>query len=134
MRKTIHEIIDETVEFYSNNPRSLVVEDDEEDDHLRQTRCLYNGPNGTKCAFARLVKDEFVHLLPEESCCVVNYALICPMEHLKEEYQNHPPGFYRQLQILHDASSNWVELGDGTRKLSDRGIELVDSMKTKFNS
>lgn len=54
------EIIDETVEFYENNPRSLNPNPKGEAD-----RCLYNGPNGEACAFARCVADEYREKLEE---------------------------------------------------------------------
>lgn len=114
-RKSMHEIIDETVEFYSNNPRS--VEGDQ---------CLYHGPNGAMCAFARMVANP-ERLIEGKNCLYL-------MEYLegiviKPEYSGYKRDFYRSIQRLHDYSDNW-ECDGG---LSKEGKNEVYRLKHQYN-
>lgn len=112
-RKSMHEIIDETVEFYSNNPRSIGA-----------GRCKYIGPNGTMCAFARLVTNPTQ--LEEGYCCSSkdNWKIA----EIKDEYAGYSWDFYRNLQILHDDGDNW-----SFGKLSPEGEVFVKELKEQFN-
>lgn len=122
--KTTTEIIEETVQFYLNNPRSV----DEEG------KCKYNGPNGIKCAFSRCCKDDIDFSEFEGENC--NPFL----KFLKEEYSIHTPwGFWSDIQSLHDEKTNWIEESPqaSTRQLSDKGTGEVKRLKDKaydFNS
>ncbi len=114
---TKHEIIDETVEFYSNNPRSL----DEEKEH-----CLYKGPNNTECAFARMVRDEDKVNLKEgwTAKALLNGLSI---DIIKDEYKGYEFDFYNDIQALHDTKRYWKSGG-----LTDYGKEKVVELKREY--
>lgn len=93
-KKTYHQVIDETVEYYLNNPRSVGV------DGL----CLYNGPNGEKCAFSRCCEpdSQFNEGWPASSSGHMN--------NLRAEYKHlNIPDFWNSLQELHDKEEYWTE-------------------------
>ena len=119
------EIIDETVEFYENNPRSL---NPSPRSMFDPTTCLYNGPNGEACAFARCVLPEHRKKLEEGKGCQ-NILNSYGDDILKEQYRGHHPGFWVNIQALHDFESH-CENG----KLSQIGKDKVQLMKTKFGA
>ena len=112
-QKSMHEIIDETVEFYSNNPRSVVA-----------GRCKYRGANGAMCAFARMITN------PQD----LEEGLSCgnkgnwKVAKFKPEYEGHNPEFYVRLQQFHDSDINWSSGG-----LSADGEYFVAQFKQQFN-
>lgn len=116
-QKTAAEIIDETVEFYSNKPRSI----------NSQGFCLYKGPNNTECAFARLVLEDKKYLLSEGETADAIIAFNDDKELLKPEYRGQKKEFYRALQILHDYPGYW----EG-RKLTTTGQAYVKTLKQRY--
>jgi hypothetical protein len=107
------EIIEETVEFYSNNPRSLY--------DLGYT-CLYNGVNGGKCAFSRCCTLDSIFKECEGSNEQHEAILLPQYSHIPYNDE-----FWIDLQGLHDADYNW----DGN-KLSEIGIKQVNRLKEKY--
>lgn len=116
---TCIEIIDETVEYYSNNPRSI-------NDYKI---CTYHGENGEKCAFSRLCEDDVDFSLFEGRACDYIFK-VNPnfMENLKEEYRYKDLNFYRDLQRLHDNESYWKG-----SNLSEDGESFVEQLKETYN-
>ena len=93
---TAKEIIFETVEFYRENPRSLDYSDPQSG-----PVCVYNGLNGTHCAYARLVKPELRPKLIEFSS-VSSCGVFPEPNNLLEGYFIDDVNFYLFLQAIHD--------------------------------
>lgn len=113
------EIIKETVEYYSNNPRSI---------NTAGTSCLYNGPNGEKCAFSRCCVDDASFI--EGTSADSTLGSLSNQNILKEEYRGHDGIFWNNVQALHDLSANWNDEGNG---LSDIGIERVNKLIQRYS-
>jgi hypothetical protein len=119
MKLTAHQIIDETVEYYQNNPRSLNREGkvfNETGDIL----CLYNGVNGEKCAYARCCTPDSEFEEGRSASCQ-NKATLLP------QYEGHPQSFWIGIQTLHDTNCYW----DGNR-LTEEGIKKVEYLKSHY--
>ena len=128
MKLTKLQIIEETVEFYSQ-------------DVSRRSKgeygCMYNGENNTHCAFARCMINPSQALEGKTaSYCLSgnSYNNIGIMNQvgvtdhlLKEEYQGHEMLFWNKIQSLHDDDDNWNPNG-----LTDSGIENVKILKEKY--
>lgn len=117
MRKTAHEIIDETASFYNLSNRSV------ESDGV----CLYNGPEGKHCAFARMCTEPLKLKETNYGGKMAVELILEDANILKEEYRGQRPSFYSVLQRLHDSKSFWAESG-----LSDEGLTFVMGMKASF--
>jgi hypothetical protein len=121
--KTKIEIIEETVAYYSENPRSVK--------YGSLSKCVYLNENGNKCAFSRCCTDEGVTWLHEqidvieEGDSVIQHFL----KHLKPEYQGHDFEFWKDIQRLHDNKGYWV---NGNGKLNERGETCVNWLKNKY--
>lgn len=111
---THHQIIDETVEYYSNNPRSVRVDG----------FCLYLGPNGEKCAFSRCLTDEGVAMVHFHENTRVGHEYLI---HLKSQYQGKSVKFWRDLQRLHDNQSHW-----DNKELTSIGKQYVEYLKNEY--
>lgn len=93
-RMTVKQIVQDTLAFYTSNPRSM---------NDNNEFCLYNGENGTQCAFRRYVQDNSAHLLEEFHSA---YTFLREnTDILKPEVQWITDGmFWNKLQALHDSS------------------------------
>ena len=115
------EIIDETVQFYTVNPRSVSL-----------GRCVYNGPNDTHCAVGRCFRDYFKKLGDtfQDNISGVE-SLHCDYNGLdkllEEKYQGHELAFWSDMQHLHDAGHHWYENG-----LTLEGKDFVDSLRERY--
>lgn len=119
-----HDIIDETVKFYSKNPRSISSD---------VGSCLYNGENGELCAFARVIKPERrTVILDEGSSCntldIVHTDFLAQYEHIGFNRR-----FWRDIQRLHDYSENWIAIENGN-VLSTIGQRFVNDLKKDWPS
>jgi len=125
---TTHEIIDDTVAFYGADPvgrRSLKLTETEEHD-LVQNACLYIGPGGKKCAFARFVKEEDLYELRQREGTCAGFVLeSVTLEDKVSKIKNKM--FWNSVQAIHDQSSHWDENG-----ITDQGIEFVQELKDKY--
>lgn len=102
--KTKKEIIDETVEFYSKNPRAVT----------KEGKCRYLTDDGIKCAVGRFFRSEIDGRIvwgPCTSLIVTGMGKVSLDELLKSEYTGHEVKFWRDLQGLHDYALNWNENG-----------------------
>lgn len=134
---TAIQIIDETVEFYGEDPdgRRSLAPNPNPKDFADKTACLYKhikADGGVlMCAVGRCMIDP-----PEK--------IITPIEDLVEKapgqsvdeiliykYAGHPLVFWQELQELHDDKKAWrsTEAGGG---LTDRGLSIVTVMKAKY--
>ena len=131
---TTEEIIDETIEFYKNNPRSIIGK------QANYDACMYIS-EGTKCAVGRcLTKDTLKKV--EKNLTALNRASIRGLlnkininthdEIFKEEYRGHPYFFWVELQSLHDKSDNWEKSSTGNI-LSKEGEKTSAFLKQKWS-
>lgn len=69
-RLTKHQIIDEIVDYYNNNPRSVRT------DEYGSSSCYYYHPvTNIQCAFSRCTKKEFKDVLIGQNECTVSTTL-----------------------------------------------------------
>jgi hypothetical protein len=111
---TKHQIIDETVEFYSNNARSL----------NENGRCFYNSINNTKCAFSRCCTNDS-KFTEHQKADAQTEAVLLP------QYSHYPLVehiiFWNTLQNLHDNRVFW-----NNNTLTTQGKDYVILMKSTF--
>jgi len=125
--KTLIEIIDETVEFYSNpENRSFIIND------RGNIECLYKGPDGKTCAFGRiLTKVGLGKVSYFENKTAGNLIRgVLDINDMKEEYKEHFDNidFWDDLQALHDKSIHWNE----SYGLSEEGKVKVNFLKEMY--
>jgi hypothetical protein len=122
-QKSMIDILDETVEYYTNNPRSS----NPSGYKAGNNRCLYNGLNGEKCGFSRCCIDD----IPAECEGIDAVELLGTMgeEILKPEYRGYSSMFWKFIQLLHDTDEYWGDDG-----LTQWGIERVAYLKIKFGN
>lgn len=124
MNKTKIEIIDETVEVYSvPGSRSINMAEDPE---LSEGRCLYNGPDGKHCAFARVVENP--EILEERQNCRRLIKELGVEIKFKEGYEGHGRDFWWAIQHLHDNDNHWAKDGG----LTGKGRAYVEELKLKY--
>lgn len=137
---TTHEIIDETVAWYRDHPRSKVRK------KSGGMGCAYIGPDGERCAFSR--------------CCELDDALILKFANLdnsddggalssyfsekeftkevgydfqkiiQEKYRGHSIGFWVAIQQLHDDDAHWKDPNGGD--LTEQGLKFVEGIKKRW--
>jgi hypothetical protein len=118
---TAHQIIDETVAFYSEDTSRRSYNSD-------INNCLYLGPNGTKCAYSRCWKEgvyspDMEQKTPHE-LSIHGYE---PDSIVQEQYKGHSDEFWFNLQQLHDDTNCWDEKG-----LTSKGTIFVEKLKSIF--
>ncbi len=116
--KTKLEILNETVEYYSQLGRRALRSDGS---------CVYKTLDGRMCAVGRCM------LSPEDygRPGIITLCLGLPEtldSMLKPEYRGHLPGFWSSLQRLHDSAKHWNK--DGS--LSDAGRGCVEDSKRVY--
>lgn len=124
IRKTTEQIIDETVEFYSNNPRAVIVSGS-------HTMCVYHDKKtGNKCALGRCMNSNWAERLGGETFILGNMKLVVGVsldESLKPEYRGQKLEFWDALQRFHDTGQNWGEQG-----LTETGKSVVARLKNEW--
>ena len=113
------EIIDETVEYYSNNPRAI-----------QGNLCLYLTEDNLRCAHSRCIKDDKVEEVHE--CANTGGSAKKIIDEFtddvhKEEYQGYSVDFWLDIQHLHDYHAYW-----NGNQLNKEGIEHVEYIKIKY--
>lgn len=112
------EILDETVEYYSKNPRAT-----------NKGYCVYVTVEGNLCGHSRCVKPELRAQIMELGDEVNSNNVIHAFGdevHLKQ-YQGHNEIFWKDIQQFHDEPLYWQEGG-----LTDRGIDRIAELKEKY--
>lgn len=110
---TQEEIVLETIEHYRTHPRSLKLRSD-----CSVVECVYEGPNGERCAFSRCCTEDSVF---HEG----RYCAHQPGASLKYKYHGHPWDFWIFIQELHDRSGNWQLNDQGGADLTQQGRDFV---------
>ena len=120
---TAQQIIDETVEYYKNNPRSVKVRED------GSRVCQYlNDETSAMCAFGRCLTENSLKVAHEQYEGLPAYSVLGDTEiKLKPQYEGQPNAFWQELQYLHDTPRFW----DGNT-LSDEGVRRVKELKKLF--
>lgn len=92
------EVLVETINYYTieGNSRSVDFENEV---------CVYNGPNGSKCAFSRVAKDDFDFSDYEDKAASEVLNSVNTKSVLKPEYQHLTDvSFWNSLQRVHDTN------------------------------
>jgi len=126
---TFAELVDETVEYYSNNPRSF-----ETAKMMSGNMCKYAGPNGQRCAAARLCDESVTDFEAMDSQSQPAWSDVCHMATLKPEYAHFTTDQIQALQSLHDSDLYWTRpYGvDGAGGLSSIGKQHVIRIKVDY--
>lgn len=96
------EIINETVEYYKNNPRAKFG-----------LSCLYQTPEGYQCAHSRCLTEDArreVVSAPNNLNSSSADTIISELggdECHQEQYRNHNSRFWNDIQIIHDHNEHW---------------------------
>ena len=116
--KRMLEILDETVEYYSNNPRAV----DEND------KCQYLTKDGRMCAVGRkLIRPEEVQRISDEHRTKNGISVVFIPNlnrRLHKDCRGLPVYFWSVLQNLHDYSDYW-----GNGGLTEAGNEAYEGVK-----
>lgn len=118
MIMTKHEIIDETVEYYSIDPKNR------RGISKNGLTCVYYTETQgiiKMCAVGRCLIDPKVFA---SSLSSVSHVLKDNDQLLKEQYRGHPIKFWLDIQYLHDWNSYWDEVG-----LTEAGRYKVKELK-----
>lgn len=124
--KTYHKVIDETVEYYSKNPRVLIF-----NDSGRKIGCAYLSKEGNICVVGRVMNQESLDIYGR-SCnhffrLIDNYNLSF-IGLSKEEYRHLDDlDFLDNLQLLYDYDEYW-----NGNPLTKEGQNKVEEMKLEF--
>ncbi len=105
---TKKEIVLETIEFYSNNPRSKSSE---------SKMCCYQDPMGNRCAVGRCIDEDCMAVVADAEQKRGGFEILhferrvgVELEEcLQEKYRGHPIHFWKSLQILHDGDHFWKD-------------------------
>jgi hypothetical protein len=121
MTKTIEEIVNETVEYYSADPSLRGIHDH------RGNACAYINSAGNMCAVGRCMLPEALEKYGRCNTDVLGLARhACQTLDtlLKPEYRGHPVEFWKRLQMLHDDACLWNEEVEEREKLCRVMIDL----------
>lgn len=116
--KTKLEIINETVAYYSEDPRRRA---------FSGMSCRYITRDGKMCAFGRCEVDPNINEEADVRGRFRDRFELMDVA-LKIEYRGHQISFWEDIQRLHDNKSHWNESG-----LSDSGMIHVQILKEKYS-
>jgi hypothetical protein len=140
MKKTYKEVIEETVEYYSKNPRGFNGEG-----------CDYRSANGAMCAVGRVLKPEVLDKVADyqgnsselfnnwENAENDDYGIVTNFENIIEEMMQEEyseltnVAFWDDLQYLHDNSNYWKEIEEGNL-LTERGQNYKENLIKKYGN
>jgi hypothetical protein len=113
--KTKLQIINETVEFYSKNPRAVEA-----------GGCRILTSDGRTCAYGRCMTEEaqkqFLNKVGPTPSNSHND------ENMQLEYRGHNGDFWNDIQVLHDNESYW-----NGAELTPDGEEYVRQLKQRYS-
>lgn len=124
---TFPELVDNTVEHYTTNPRS----------HAGGSGpCMYSGPNGERCAAARLCDESLTDFEHMDNVHDTSWLNVFQFAVLKPEYAHFTKLQILALQELHDTTQNWLkpEGERGTEGLTEEGKKFVELIKAKYTN
>lgn len=120
-QKSMLEILEETVQYYSEDVRQRGVE--------AREGCRYLIKKGNMCAVGRCMIEPTTQMSGRVQILYVNHRVgFANLEnYLKPEYRGHPVGFWSDLQSLHDGSDYWTTTG-----LTKKGKDRENKIRLKF--
>ena len=126
---TFAELVDETVAYYSNNPRSVV-----KSNPIGTPACKYAGPSGERCAAARLCDESATDLEAMDSQDQPAWLDVHHMATLKPEYAHFTTEQIMDLQSLHDRDWYWIDPygKSGARGLTGAGKKHAYNIKSRY--
>lgn len=126
---TFAELVDETVEYYTNNPRSSVRISEG-----ASSACKYAGADGERCAAARLCDESATDLEAMDSQDQPAWLDVHHMATLKPEYAHFTIEQIHDLQNLHDRDWYWLDPygKSGAVGLTEKGKKVVYRMKLRY--
>ena len=119
--KTKADIIQETLEYYSQDPSRRALDDD--------GGCYYLSPSGRRCAIGRCLSEKAKANVDINNYfngvvkLANNFGKADIDNLLAPEYRGHDVDFWHSLQGLHDRPCNWTSRG-----LSRSGVETVEKI------
>jgi hypothetical protein len=114
---TYLDVLNDTISYYSEDTSRRSISGS-------GNNCLYNGPNGKQCAFARCAKQISTK---HEGKSAAHIIRILP-NILKDEYAHlTDKDFWQNLQNLHDDSECWD--GNG---LSVHGKRYTEDLRRRY--
>ena len=137
MQLTKEEILNETVDYYKNHPRSITGAGAGGSDMSMISSCMYNSTidgQETHCAVGRCFNDEVKNTnlgdLANEMTVdelLEKLGLLTVDDLLEDKYKGHKITFWRSLQGFHDSSYNWKPGKIGTHcELTEAGKKEVE--------
>tara|TARA_R110000822_G_C14954061_1_gene455347 strand:- start:75 stop:461 length:387 start_codon:yes stop_codon:yes gene_type:complete len=102
---TCEEIINETVDFYAQDPDARRSMDGND--------CLFQNSEGARCAMGRCMTEKGIKdVLSEDKNQAYSTDLKNPLDYyLRKRYRGKPLDLWDDLQDLHDTPDNWDEKG-----------------------
>lgn len=113
------ELLEDTVRYYSEDTKRRAV---------NNGNCKYITEDGRKCAIGRLLPNDKIELLKDETSSVYTFIQ-------REKYKNILPDnilalgieFLRDIQYLHDTDKYW-----GVNELNQEGKIYLDIIKANY--
>lgn len=106
-KKTVKEVVLETIEYYENNPERRAVSE--------AGACYYYQPStGKLCAVGRCMKDPTQDYEYGIDALLKNKDTIWPYDvhkEMKDEYSDITVDVWLDLQVFHDLQQNWDDKG-----------------------
>lgn len=130
---TKEEILDETIAFYSEDPKRRAM--------IPVGRCAYNTEDGRHCAVGRCLKpslleqgtkldgnhDSVYRFVQKQNSIPIGETVIGIDNILDDKYKGHTLTFWSELQHIHDNNRHWSDSG-----LTEIGLERVNNFKEKI--
>lgn len=136
IRTKMKEVLTETIEYYSENPRATSV-----------MGCRYLTEDGRMCAVGRMLKpdqkykdldgaiDENKFEFEEVKDKLLGYVdFLTSNKRFKDEYVGIPYSFLDDLQTFHDLEGNWSKNKTSKNPLRSLGKKNRDSIIEKIES
>ena len=121
-QQQMKDILEDTIEYYSESPRAMDL----------SGSCQYTDDNGNHCAVGRYMREEFQTTEFYANCGVSVGSLAADVDtYLKSNVLGLTEKFWSALQDVHDSSNNWGEYDEG---LTAVGEVRCNSMKSRIEA
>lgn len=134
MQKTKLEILDETVQYYTEDPKRRATTKGP----LGRNLCVYLAEDGRMCAFSRCMIDPSRAKDVATPCGDMVERLlgkrvrtdeVIPVGILKPEYDGYTIHFWLQIQGIHDSGEYWDDKG-----MTGIGKERVKTLRGQYKN
>ena len=122
-QQQMQDILEDTIEYYSDDPCETRAADDGE--------CVYTDSDGRHCAVGRYMKPEFQTTGFYANSGQSVHSLAADVDsYLVDNVLGLPVDFWQSLQEIHDCDSNWnYDTG-----LSEHGKNMYNSLKNNIDA